>query len=94
MTRDGCQIFEGKEKRLDLIQELRTTHALQREEQEKKEAEKQVTLALQRERDNQSDRVRLSMYSKYETYSTKQLPSLFTFSLFTFSLLKCHVDIY
>lgn len=55
----GCQMFEGKEKRLELIQELRTTHALQREEQKKKEAEKQVTLVLQRERDNQSDRVRL-----------------------------------
>lgn len=61
ITRDGCQMFEGKEKRLELIQELRTTHALQREEQEKKEVEKQVTLALQRERDNQSNRVRLSM---------------------------------
>ncbi|KAI7808945.1 putative protein MAATS1, partial [Triplophysa rosa] len=57
------QMFEGKEKRLELIQELRTTHALQREEQEKKEAEKQVTLALQGERDNQSDRV-----SEIESY--------------------------
>ncbi|KAK9969690.1 hypothetical protein ABG768_027842 [Culter alburnus] len=51
------QMFEGKEKRLELIQELRTTHALQKEEQDKKEAEKQATLALQRQRDIQSDRV-------------------------------------
>lgn len=57
MTSDGCQMFEGKEKRLELIQELRTTHALQKEEQDKKEAEKQATLALQRQRDIQSDRV-------------------------------------
>ncbi|KAA0715980.1 Cilia- and flagella-associated protein 91 [Triplophysa tibetana] len=57
------QMFEGKEKRLELIQELRTTHALQREELKKKEAEKQVTLVLQRERDNQSDRV-----SEIESY--------------------------
>ncbi|KAK2905285.1 hypothetical protein QQF64_033558 [Cirrhinus molitorella] len=50
------QMFEGKERRLELIQELRTTHALQEEEQDKKEAEKQVTLALQRQRDTQSER--------------------------------------
>ncbi|XP_051564471.1 cilia- and flagella-associated protein 91 [Myxocyprinus asiaticus] len=51
------QMFEGKEKRLELIQELRTTHTLQREELEKKEEEKQVTLALQRNRDIHSDMV-------------------------------------
>ncbi|XP_039539069.1 cilia- and flagella-associated protein 91 isoform X2 [Pimephales promelas] len=51
------QMFEEKMKRLELIQELRTTHALQKEEQDKKEAEKQVTLALQKQRDIQSDRV-------------------------------------
>ncbi len=61
MTSDGWQMFEGKEKRLELIQELRTTHALQKEEQDKKEAEKQVTLALQRQRDIQSERVRPEM---------------------------------
>ncbi|XP_052420496.1 cilia- and flagella-associated protein 91 [Carassius gibelio] len=51
------QMFEGKEKRLELIQELRTTHALQKEEQDKKEVEKQVKLALQRQRDIQSEKV-------------------------------------
>ncbi|XP_055072320.2 cilia- and flagella-associated protein 91 isoform X1 [Misgurnus anguillicaudatus] len=51
------QMFEGKQKRLELIQELRTTHALQREGQEEKEAEKQVTLALQSERDIHHERV-------------------------------------
>uniref|UniRef100_A0A672RTP6 Cilia- and flagella-associated protein 91 n=1 Tax=Sinocyclocheilus grahami TaxID=75366 RepID=A0A672RTP6_SINGR len=57
------QMFDGKEKRLELIQELRTTHALQKEEQDKKEVEKQVTLALQRQRDIQSERV-----SQIESY--------------------------
>uniref|UniRef100_A0A673JYQ1 Cilia- and flagella-associated protein 91 n=1 Tax=Sinocyclocheilus rhinocerous TaxID=307959 RepID=A0A673JYQ1_9TELE len=57
------QMFEGKEKRLELIQELRTTHALQKEQQDKKEAEKQVTLALQRQRDIQSEKV-----SQIESY--------------------------
>ncbi|XP_041437321.1 cilia- and flagella-associated protein 91 isoform X2 [Xenopus laevis] len=44
-------MFEGKEKRLELIQELRTTHALQEEGQLLKKAEKQATLALQRQRE-------------------------------------------
>ncbi|XP_068127073.1 cilia- and flagella-associated protein 91 isoform X1 [Hyperolius riggenbachi] len=44
-------MFEGKEKRLELIRELRTTHALQEEGQLLKKAEKQETLALQRERE-------------------------------------------
>ncbi|EMP33647.1 AMY-1-associating protein expressed in testis 1 [Chelonia mydas] len=45
------QMFEGKEKRLELIRELRTTHALQEDGNLLKKAEKQVTLALQRQRD-------------------------------------------
>lgn len=43
-------MFEGKEKRLELIQELRTSHALQDDDRLLKKAEKQVTLALQRQR--------------------------------------------
>lgn len=43
-------MFEGKEKRLELIQELRTSHALQEDDRLLKKAEKQVTLALQRQR--------------------------------------------
>ncbi|NXP41857.1 CFA91 protein, partial [Leiothrix lutea] len=46
-------MFEGKEKRVDLIQELRTTHALQEEGQLLLEAEKQMTLSLQRQQDSQ-----------------------------------------
>ncbi|XP_030059857.1 cilia- and flagella-associated protein 91 [Microcaecilia unicolor] len=43
-------MFEGKEKRLELIQELRITHALQEDGQLLKKTEKQATLALQRQR--------------------------------------------
>nr|XP_009940160.1 PREDICTED: protein MAATS1 [Opisthocomus hoazin] len=44
-------MFEGKEKRLELIQELRTTHALQKDGQLLLKAEKQMTLALQQQHD-------------------------------------------
>jgi len=43
-------IYEGKEKRRELIEELRSTHALQYAEQQIKKAEKQEILKLQRER--------------------------------------------
>ncbi|XP_072541115.1 cilia- and flagella-associated protein 91 isoform X2 [Salminus brasiliensis] len=51
------QMLEGREKRMELIQELRTTHALQREERELHRADKQVTLALQRQRELHESRV-------------------------------------
>ncbi|XP_048360403.1 cilia- and flagella-associated protein 91 [Sphaerodactylus townsendi] len=56
-------MFEGKEKRLELIQELRTTHALQEDKQLLKKAEKQVMLALQRQRDLHEHKV--SMIEKH-----------------------------
>ena len=43
-------MFEGKERRMELIQELRSTHALQEAEQGEKMKEMQATLALQRQR--------------------------------------------
>ncbi|KAM6162144.1 cilia- and flagella-associated protein 91 [Erethizon dorsatum] len=52
-------MFEGKEKRLELIQELRTSHALQEDEKLVKKAEKQVTLALQRQRNLHEHKVSL-----------------------------------
>ncbi|XP_060786404.1 cilia- and flagella-associated protein 91-like isoform X2 [Neoarius graeffei] len=51
------QMLEGVEKQLELIQELRTTHALQQEEQELQRADKQVTLALRREREKHESRM-------------------------------------
>lgn len=41
-------MFEGKEKRLELIQELRSTHALQEAGQLNKRNERQAVLSLQR----------------------------------------------
>ncbi|XP_024433803.2 cilia- and flagella-associated protein 91 isoform X1 [Desmodus rotundus] len=52
-------MFEGKEKRLELIQELRTTHALQEDERLVRRAEKQVILALQRQRNLHEHKVLL-----------------------------------
>lgn len=52
-------MFEGKEKRLELIQELRTRHALQEDDRLLKKAEKQVTLALQRQRNLHEHKVSL-----------------------------------
>ncbi|XP_067849117.1 cilia- and flagella-associated protein 91 [Heptranchias perlo] len=46
-------MFEGKEKRIELLHELRTTHALQEDRHLVKQAEMQAILALQRERDLQ-----------------------------------------
>ncbi|XP_030809137.1 cilia- and flagella-associated protein 91 [Camarhynchus parvulus] len=46
-------IFEGKERHLDLIQELRTTHALQEDGQLLVKAQKQMTLSLQRQHESQ-----------------------------------------
>ncbi|KAF4804934.1 Protein MAATS1 [Turdus rufiventris] len=46
-------IFEGKEKRLDLIRELRTTHALQEDGQLLLKAQKQMTRSLQQQHDSQ-----------------------------------------
>ena len=43
-------MFEGKEKRLELIQELRSTHALQLAEQLVKRSERQSVLSEQRQR--------------------------------------------
>lgn len=43
-------MFEGKEKRLELIQELRSTHALQEAGQAEKRNERQAVLSLQRQR--------------------------------------------
>uniref|UniRef100_A0A8D3B493 Cilia- and flagella-associated protein 91 n=1 Tax=Scophthalmus maximus TaxID=52904 RepID=A0A8D3B493_SCOMX len=47
-----CEMFEGKENNLDLIQELRTVHALQREEQELQGADRRVVIALKKQRDD------------------------------------------
>lgn len=50
-------MFEGKEKRLELIRELRTTHALQEDGQLLLKAEEQMTRALQQQHDLQMHKV-------------------------------------
>ncbi|XP_071332361.1 cilia- and flagella-associated protein 91 [Trachinotus anak] len=46
-----CEMFKGKENHLELIQELRTVHALQREEQELQKADKGLIITLKKQRD-------------------------------------------
>lgn len=50
-------MFEGKEKRLELIRELRTTHALQEDGQLLLKEEEQMTRALQKQHDLQMHKV-------------------------------------
>ncbi|XP_018533773.2 LOW QUALITY PROTEIN: cilia- and flagella-associated protein 91 [Lates calcarifer] len=47
------EMFKGKENHLELIQELRTVHALQREEQELQKADKELVITLKKQRDKQ-----------------------------------------
>lgn len=56
------QMFEGKEKRLELIQELRTSHVLQEDDRLVQKAEKQVILALQWQRDLHEHKVLSSSF--------------------------------
>ncbi|KAG7330870.1 hypothetical protein KOW79_004839 [Hemibagrus wyckioides] len=51
------EMLEGLEKHQELIQELRTNHPLQREEQELQREEKQFTQALQRQREERESRL-------------------------------------
>ncbi|XP_040004302.1 cilia- and flagella-associated protein 91 isoform X2 [Xiphias gladius] len=48
------EMFKGKENHLELIQELRTVHALQREEQELQKADKELLITLKKQRDQNS----------------------------------------
>ncbi|XP_070771194.1 cilia- and flagella-associated protein 91 [Enoplosus armatus] len=45
------EMFKGKENHLELIQELRTVNALQREEQELQKADKGIVITLKKQRD-------------------------------------------
>ena len=53
-------MFEGKERRQQLIQELRTTHALQAPEQKVQKAESENFRSKQVERTRQQHKVRLN----------------------------------
>ncbi|XP_053299580.1 cilia- and flagella-associated protein 91 [Pleuronectes platessa] len=47
------EMFKGKENHTDLIQELRTVHALQRQEQELQQVDREMMIALKTQRDKQ-----------------------------------------
>ncbi|XP_034442399.1 cilia- and flagella-associated protein 91 isoform X1 [Hippoglossus hippoglossus] len=47
------EMFKGKENHMDLIQELRTVHALQRQEQQLQETDRELMITLKKQRDKQ-----------------------------------------
>lgn len=51
------QMFKGKENHLELIQELRTVNALQREEQELQNSDKELVMTLTQQRDKSIHKV-------------------------------------
>ncbi|XP_063999438.1 cilia- and flagella-associated protein 91 isoform X2 [Pogoniulus pusillus] len=71
-------MFEEKEKRLELIQELRTTHALQEDGQLLLEAKAQATLALRRQQNLQMDKLS-SIESHLAREEGRALANMFDF---------------
>ncbi|XP_009703390.1 PREDICTED: protein MAATS1 [Cariama cristata] len=71
-------MFEGKEKRLELIQELRTTHALQEDQQLLLKAEEQMTLSLQQQHDFQMHKLS-SMENHLAREEGRALANIFDF---------------
>ena len=65
-------MFEGKEKRLELIQELRSTHALQEAGQLNKRNERQAVLSLQRQRRLDTNKVACCNKTYTKTADIKQ----------------------
>ncbi|XP_028249364.1 cilia- and flagella-associated protein 91 isoform X2 [Parambassis ranga] len=70
------ELFEGKEKYLDLIQELRTVHALQSEEQALQEADKELITTLKKQRDQQRHKISEEEASRAEVVGS-ELEQLF-----------------
>lgn len=66
------QMFKGKENYLDLIQELRTVHALQKEEQELQKADKGLVMTLKKQRDKHTHKVK---HTDTFTYNILQTPN-------------------
>lgn len=72
-------MFKGKENHLELIQELRTVHALQKEEQELQRADKELIIALKKQRDEQRIQVKhmdTCMYKPLQTSNSLIKPSV------------------
>lgn len=66
------QIFKGKKNNLDLIQELRTVNALQKEEQTLQKADKELTKSLAKKRDKSRHKVK---YADIVAYDIVQMPN-------------------
>lgn len=66
-------MFEGKEKRLELIQELRSTHALQQAGQMEKRNERQSVLSLQRQRRLDTNKVPLTYNHSQRTHNRVEI---------------------
>ena len=66
-------MFEGKEKRLELIQELRSTHALQQAGQMEKRNERQSVLSLQRQRRLDTNKVPLTYNYSQRTHNRVEI---------------------
>lgn len=75
-------MFKGKENHLDLIQELRTVNALQREEQELQKADKELVKTLTDQRDKSRHKVKRTDTFMYKIL----LQKLQTISLHLLSL--------
>lgn len=75
-------MFKGKENHLDLIQELRTVNALQREEQELQKADKELVKTLTDQRDKSRHKVKCTDTFMYKIL----LQKLQTISLHLLSL--------
>ncbi|KAM6292235.1 cilia- and flagella-associated protein 91 isoform 2-T2 [Porphyrio hochstetteri] len=71
-------MFQEKERQLDLIRELRTTHALQEDGQLLLKAEEQMTLALQQQRDLQMHKLS-SMENHLAREEGRALANMFDF---------------
>lgn len=74
------QKFTGKEDHLELIYELRTVHAPQREEQELQKADKDLVMTLKKHRDKEIERVR---HKDVFTYKISQTPTNLITPLFS-----------
>lgn len=65
------QMFKGKENHQELIQELRTVHALQREEQELQRADKELVITLKKQRDEHQHKVKHAENKFFQTSLVK-----------------------
>lgn len=70
------QMFKGKENYQELIQELRTVHALQSEEQELQKADKDLIMTLKKQRDEHTHKVKhRGIHTQYKLHKHQTISS-------------------